>query len=114
VLGEDRGVKSVGAGSGGAWETPLVSGDGSVTFGIGNPYQSAASAIADRTAQRYTDSDVNLDASTGRLIWKRPSAGPMGHQAAADAAGRRHGLERSRLHNPLRRGTPQLVAYTAP
>ena len=26
---------------GGAWETPLVSGDGSVTYGIGNPYQTA-------------------------------------------------------------------------
>jgi hypothetical protein len=29
---------------GGAWETPLVGSDGSVTFGIGNPYQSLASA----------------------------------------------------------------------
>src|ERR1700722_10699482 len=34
------GVSSLGLGSGGAWQTPLVGSDGSVTFGIGNPYQS--------------------------------------------------------------------------
>jgi len=56
-------------GTGGAWETPLVGTDGSVTFGIGNPYQTAASAIADPSAQLYTDSDVNLDAATGKLRW---------------------------------------------
>jgi outer membrane protein assembly factor BamB len=56
-------------GTGGAWETPLVSNDGSVTFGTGNPYQSAAAAIAHPSAQLYTDSDVNLDAATGRLRW---------------------------------------------
>jgi outer membrane protein assembly factor BamB len=71
VLGTkaDSGVSSVGLGSGGAWETPLVSGDGSVTFGIGNPYQSAASAQSDPSAQLYTDSAVNLDANTGKLRW---------------------------------------------
>lgn len=69
VTGTDAGVSAVGAGSGGAWETPLVSGDGSVTFGIGNPYQSAASAIAHPSRQLYTDSDVNLDAATGKLRW---------------------------------------------
>lgn len=56
-------------GTGGAWETPLVAGDGSVTFGIGNPYQTAASAIAHPSAQLYTDSEVNLDAATGKLRW---------------------------------------------
>ena len=65
----DPGVQAAGVGSGGAWETPLVSADGSVTFGIGNPYQSAASAIAHPSAQLYTDSDVNLDAATGKLRW---------------------------------------------
>jgi alcohol dehydrogenase (cytochrome c) len=69
ILAADSGVRAVGAGSGGAWETPLVGSDGSVTFGIGNPYQSAASAIADPSAQLYTDSDVNLDAATGKLHW---------------------------------------------
>ncbi len=69
VLGPDVGVESLGLGSGGAWETPLVSGDGSVTYGIGNPYQTPASAIAHPSAQLYTDSDVNLDAATGKLRW---------------------------------------------
>ena len=40
VLGQGAGVQALGLGSGGAWETPLVGSDGSVTFGIGNPYQS--------------------------------------------------------------------------
>jgi outer membrane protein assembly factor BamB len=69
VLAADQGVRAIGAGSGGAWETPLVGTDGSVTFGIGNPYQTAASAIADPSPQLYTDSDVNLDAATGKLRW---------------------------------------------
>ncbi len=69
LLGPDQGVQNIGAGSGGAWETPLVGTDGSVTFGIGNPYQSAASAISDPSPQLYTDSDVNLNAATGKLRW---------------------------------------------
>ena len=69
ALGPDAGVESIGLGAGGAWETPLVSSDGSVTFGIGNPYQSVASAIEHPSAQLYTDSDVNLDATTGKLRW---------------------------------------------
>jgi outer membrane protein assembly factor BamB len=69
VLGPAMGVESVGLGSGGAWETPLVAKDGSVTFGIGNPYQSIGSAIANPSRQLYTDSEVNLDAATGKLRW---------------------------------------------
>lgn len=69
VPGADKGVQAIGLGSGGAWEPPLVGSDGSVTFGIGNPYQSAASAMAHPSAQLYTDSDVNLDAATGKLRW---------------------------------------------
>ena len=69
IVHADKGVDAVGLGSGGAWETPLVSTDGSVTFGIGNPYQTAASAIAHPSKQLYTDSDVNLDAATGKLRW---------------------------------------------
>ena len=69
LLGADPGVQSVGLGSGGAWETPLVNSNGSVTYGIGNPYQTPASAIAHPSAQLYTDSEVNLDAATGRLRW---------------------------------------------
>ncbi|MGH3259017.1 MAG: PQQ-binding-like beta-propeller repeat protein [Streptosporangiaceae bacterium] len=40
-----------------------------MTFGIGNPYQTAATAIAHPSAQLYTDSEVNLDAATGQLRW---------------------------------------------
>lgn len=34
---KEAGVQKLGLGAGGAWETPLVGSDGSVTFGIGNP-----------------------------------------------------------------------------
>jgi glucose dehydrogenase len=47
----------------------LVGSDGSVTFGVGNPYQSIASAIKYPLRQLFTDSDVNLDAATGKLRW---------------------------------------------
>ena len=69
VVGSDVGVRSLGLGSGGVWETPLVSADGSVTYGIGNPYQTPASAVAHPSAQLYTDSAVNLDAANGKLRW---------------------------------------------
>jgi glucose dehydrogenase len=69
ALGPDPGAQAAGVGSGGAWEPPLVSADGSVTFGIGNPYQTAAYAIDHPSAQLYTDSEVNLDAATGKLRW---------------------------------------------
>ena len=38
VPGTDKGVVPAG----GAWDTPLVTSDGSVTYGTGNPYQSAS------------------------------------------------------------------------
>jgi alcohol dehydrogenase (cytochrome c) len=63
------GVAALGLGSGGAWETPLVGSDGSVTFGIGNPYQSIGGAIQHPARLLYTDSEVNLDAATGKLRW---------------------------------------------
>ncbi len=69
VVGPEPGVQSLGLGAGGAWETPLVSGDGSVTYGIGNPYQTPAAAIAHPAMELYTNSDVNLDAATGKLRW---------------------------------------------
>jgi outer membrane protein assembly factor BamB len=69
AVGPEPGVQALGLGTGGAWETPLVSSDGSVTYGIGNPYQSAASAIAHPAVDLYTDSDVNLDAASGKLRW---------------------------------------------
>jgi alcohol dehydrogenase (cytochrome c) len=69
VINVGSGVQALGVGSGGAWETPLVASDGSVTFGIGNPYQSIGSAIAYPSRKLYTDSEVNLDAATGKLRW---------------------------------------------
>ena len=70
--GQAAGVTALGLGSGGAWETPLVGSDGSVTFGIGNPYQSIGSAIAHPSADLYTDSEVNLDSATGCPTRSRP------------------------------------------
>ena len=63
------GVRALGLGSGGAWETPLVGTDGSVTFGTGNPYQSIGEAASHPSQQLYTDSEVNLSAATGKLRW---------------------------------------------
>jgi len=69
IGGVTAGVQALGLGSGGAWETPLVGADGSVTFGTGNPYQSIGEAISHPSADLYTDSEVNLDAATGKLRW---------------------------------------------
>ncbi len=69
VISEGAGVQTLGAGSGGAWEPPLVGSDGSVTFGIGNPYQTIGQAVAHPSRDLYTDSAVNLDAATGKLRW---------------------------------------------
>ena len=69
VTGSEPGVKALGLGAGGAWETPLVRADGTVTYGTGNPYQSAAAAIATPALLLYTDSELNLSAATGKLRW---------------------------------------------
>jgi alcohol dehydrogenase (cytochrome c) len=69
IGGQPAGVTNLGLGSGGAWETPLVGSDGSVTFGIGNPYQSIGDAINHPAGDLYTDSELNLDAATGKLRW---------------------------------------------
>jgi outer membrane protein assembly factor BamB len=69
VLAMGAGVTSLGLGAGGAWEPPLVSPDGSVTFGTGNPYQSVGSAFSTPAKMLYTDSVVKLNAATGKLRW---------------------------------------------
>ena len=69
IGGVAPGVQALDFGSGGAWETPLVGTDGSVTFGTGNPYQSIGDAISHPSRQLYTDSEVNLSAATGKLNW---------------------------------------------
>ena len=40
-----------------------------MTFGIGNPYQSIGEAIEHPAQLLYTDSELNLDAATGKLRW---------------------------------------------
>jgi alcohol dehydrogenase (cytochrome c) len=69
MVGSDIAVQADQVGAGGTWEPPLVGSDGSVTFGIGNPYESPATAIAHPARLLYSDSAVNLDAATGRLRW---------------------------------------------
>jgi glucose dehydrogenase len=70
MIGSATAARTISAvGAGGAWEPPLVGSDGSVTFGIGNPYESPANAIAHPAPLLYADSAVNLDAATGKLRW---------------------------------------------
>ncbi|MGE0027316.1 MAG: PQQ-binding-like beta-propeller repeat protein [Thermoleophilia bacterium] len=65
----DNAKQDSAIGSGGAWNTPLVGTDGSVSYGIGNPYQPPANGISNPGKRLYTDSTVNLDAATGKLRW---------------------------------------------
>jgi alcohol dehydrogenase (cytochrome c) len=69
MTGPEPGVNALGLGAGGAWETPLVSPQGTVTFGIGNPYQSVGEAYAQPARLLYSDSDVTLNATNGKLNW---------------------------------------------
>lgn len=69
MTGSDPGPKTLGLGAGGAWETPLVNTNGSVTFGIGNPYQTIGEAYSHPAKLLYSDSEVTLDATTGKLRW---------------------------------------------
>jgi outer membrane protein assembly factor BamB len=66
---DDPGEKALTLGGGGAWETPLVGTNGTVSFGIGNPYQSESEALQHPARALYTDSVVNLNAATGKLNW---------------------------------------------
>jgi outer membrane protein assembly factor BamB len=55
--------------SGGAWNTPLVDGDGHVYYSIANGYYSVNSPKSTQNDRLYTDSVVKLDGETGKLIW---------------------------------------------
>ena len=66
---DDAGPAALTLGGGGAWQTPLVSPNGSVSFGTGNPYQSVSEAMDNPSQALYTDSVVNLNAATGKLNW---------------------------------------------
>ncbi|MGH3731827.1 MAG: PQQ-binding-like beta-propeller repeat protein [Acidimicrobiales bacterium] len=69
MTGPEPGPQALGVGAGGVWETPLVSANGTVSFGIGNPYQSVGEAFSQPAKLLYSDSDVTLDAATGKLRW---------------------------------------------
>ncbi|MGH9106711.1 MAG: PQQ-binding-like beta-propeller repeat protein [Acidimicrobiales bacterium] len=69
LKGPEPGPHALGVGAGGAWETPLVNANGSVTYGIGNPYQSIGEAYAQPAKLLYTDSEVTLSEATGKLLW---------------------------------------------
>ena len=55
-------------GTGGAWNTPAIGPDGTVYFGIANPYRSLNQAIKHPTTLPYNDSTIALTPS-GRLRW---------------------------------------------
>jgi outer membrane protein assembly factor BamB len=69
MTGPDPGVAALGLGAGGAWETPLVSANGTVSFGIGNPYQMIGEAYSQPAKLLYSNSVVTLNARTGKLLW---------------------------------------------
>lgn len=55
-------------GTGGAWNTPAVGPDGTVYFGIANPYRSLDQVVNHPTRLLYNDSTIALTPS-GRLKW---------------------------------------------
>jgi outer membrane protein assembly factor BamB/plastocyanin len=55
-------------GTGGAWNTPAIGRDGTVYFGLANPYRSIDQAIQHPTNLLYNNSTVALTPS-GRLKW---------------------------------------------
>jgi outer membrane protein assembly factor BamB/plastocyanin len=55
-------------GSGGAWNTPAIGRDGTVYFGLANPYRSIDQATEHPTNLLYNNSTVAL-APSGRLKW---------------------------------------------
>ena len=55
-------------GSGGAWNTPAIGQDGTVYFGIANPYRSIDQAIKTPTDLLYNNSTIALTPG-GRLKW---------------------------------------------
>jgi outer membrane protein assembly factor BamB len=67
---QDPGERNAGGplGTGGAWGTPVVQ-DGSVYFGIANPYRSINDAEQHATHLLYNDSTVSLNENTGKLQW---------------------------------------------
>jgi outer membrane protein assembly factor BamB/cytochrome c553 len=65
---KDRAVGGV-AGTGGSWNAPAVAPDGTVYYGIGNPYRSDDQAIETPTKLLYNDSTIGLDPESGKVDW---------------------------------------------
>ena len=65
---KDRGVGGA-AGTGGAWNAAAIGPDGTVYYGIGNPYRSNAQAIEHPTELLYNDSTIAVDPESGEVKW---------------------------------------------
>jgi outer membrane protein assembly factor BamB/mono/diheme cytochrome c family protein len=65
---QDRAAGGV-AGTGGSWNAPAIAPDGTVYYGIGNPYRSDDQAIKTPTELLYDDSTIALDPETGKVKW---------------------------------------------
>jgi outer membrane protein assembly factor BamB len=58
-----------GTGTGGAWNSPAIGPNGTVYYGIGNPYRSITQAIKTPNKVLYNDSTVALNSKSGKLKW---------------------------------------------
>jgi outer membrane protein assembly factor BamB len=67
-LKKDRTVGGA-AGTGGAWNAAAIGADGTVFYGIGNPYRSDEQAIKQPTRLLYNDSTIAVDPETGKVKW---------------------------------------------
>lgn len=65
---EDRAVGGT-AGTGGSWNAPAIAPDGTVYYGIGNPYRTDDQAINTPTELLYNDSTIALDPENGKVKW---------------------------------------------
>jgi outer membrane protein assembly factor BamB/mono/diheme cytochrome c family protein len=65
---EDRAVGGT-AGTAGSWNAPAIAPDGTVYYGIGNPYRTDDQAINTPTELLYNDSTIALDPENGKVKW---------------------------------------------
>jgi outer membrane protein assembly factor BamB/mono/diheme cytochrome c family protein len=65
---EDRAAGGI-AGTGGSWNAPAIAPDGTVYYGIGNPYRTDTQAIEHSTHLLYNDSTIALDPESGKVNW---------------------------------------------
>jgi outer membrane protein assembly factor BamB/cytochrome c5 len=65
---EDRAVGGT-AGTAGSWNAPAIAPDGTVYYGIGNPYRTDDQAINTPTELLYNDSTIAVDPESGKVKW---------------------------------------------